>query len=157
MNTMSELLPCPFCGAKVMRVESSVSEYPFIVCENSHAWCPRLDTKAEAVEAWNTRADVYTREDVEGAFVSGYSLGSLPVGSDPQWNQNERTMEAEMAEWGWVRERTCKPLGTIRYDYESGYAGFEYETELSCGHKWHDSYGDYPNYCPSCGAKVVEE
>ena len=52
--------------------------------------------------------------------------------------------------------RTCKPIGTIRYDYEGGYAGFEYETELSCGHKWRDSYGDYPNYCPNCGAKVVE-
>ena len=54
-------------------------------------------------------------------------------------------------------ERTCKPLGTIRYDYEGGYAGFEYETELSCGHKWRDAYGDYPEYCPSCGCKVVDE
>lgn len=58
--------------------------------------------------------------------------------------------------WNTRAERTCKPLGTIRYDYEGGYAGFEYETELSCGHKWRDAYGDYPNYCPSCGAKVVE-
>lgn len=50
-------------------------------------------------------------------------------------------------------ERTCKPLGTIRYDYEGGYP--EYETELSCGHKWRDGFGDYPKYCPNCGARVV--
>ena len=54
----------------------------------------------------------------------------------------------------YVPERTCKPLGTIRYDYEGGYAGYEYETELSCGHKWRDAYGDYPDYCPYCGRKV---
>lgn len=58
--------------------------------------------------------------------------------------------------WNTRAERTCKPIGTIRYDYEGGYAGFEYETELSCGHKWRDSYGDYPNYCPNCGAHVTK-
>lgn len=66
--------------------------------------------------------------------------------------------EAEaIAAWNSRTERTCKPIGTIRYDYEGGYAGFEYETELSCGHIWRDTYGDYPEYCPNCGRKVVDK
>ena len=52
-------------------------------------------------------------------------------------------------------ERTCHPVGTIRIDYYAGCTDFEYETELSCGHMWSDRYGDVPNYCPDCGAKVV--
>ena len=54
-------------------------------------------------------------------------------------------------------ERTCHMVQTIGYDYQFGYAGTEYVTELSCGHKYVDSYGDEPNYCPWCGARVVEE
>ena len=57
----------------------------------------------------------------------------------------------------YVPERTCHLIGTIYQKYEGGYAGFEYEHELSCGHVAIDSYGDTPNYCPNCGAKVVEE
>lgn len=55
-----------------------------------------------------------------------------------------------------VPERTCHVVSTIRYDYEGGYAGSEYVTGLSCGHKHTDSYGDAPNFCSKCGAKVVE-
>lgn len=52
-------------------------------------------------------------------------------------------------------ERTCHVVQTIRYDYD-GYAGTEYVTELSCGHKYTDSYGGGPDYCPWCGAKVID-
>ena len=53
-------------------------------------------------------------------------------------------------------ERTCHVVQTIRYDYD-GYAGTEYVTELSCGHKYTDSYDGGPDYCPWCGARVIEE
>lgn len=53
-------------------------------------------------------------------------------------------------------ERTCRVVSTIRYEYEGGYAGTEYVTKLSCGHKHTDSYGDAPNFCSECGAKVVD-
>lgn len=53
-------------------------------------------------------------------------------------------------------ERTCHVVSTIRYDYEGGYAGVEYVTKLSCGHKHTDSYGDAPNFCSECGARVIE-
>ena len=63
----------------------------------------------QAVAATLGPENVYTREDVEGAFVSGYSLGSLPVGSDPQWDQNEQTVDEHMAELGWVRKDAAAP------------------------------------------------
>lgn len=61
--------------------------------------------------------------------------------------------EADGAAMRYVPERTCRVVSTIRYDWEGGYAGTEYETELSCGHKYTDDYGNPPNYCPDCGAR----
>lgn len=53
----------------------------------------------------------------------------------------------------YVPERTCHLVGTMLQEYEDG---FEYEHELSCGHVAIESYGDPPNYCALCGAKVVK-
>jgi len=65
-------------------------------------------TPDDAIERIATlgNEESYTRDDVESAFVSGYSLGCLPVGSDPQWDQNEQTVDEHMAELGWVRAAT---------------------------------------------------
>ena len=50
---------------------------------------------------------------MESAFVSGYSLGTLPVGSDPQWDENRQTVDEHMAELGWVRaDATLGPAAT---------------------------------------------
>lgn len=56
-----------------------------------------------------------------------------------------------------VPERTCTVVSTIRHDYEGGYAGTCYEHELSCGHKTWWDYDCPPDWCPWCGAKVVDE
>lgn len=65
-------------------------------------------TPDDAIERIATlgNEESYTRDDVESAFVSGYSLGCLPVGSDPRWDQNEQTVDEHMAELGWVRAAT---------------------------------------------------
>ena len=63
-------------------------------------------TPEQAIAATLGNEESYTRDDVESAFVSGYSLGSLPVGSDPRWDQNEQTVDEHMAELGWVRAAT---------------------------------------------------
>ena len=63
-------------------------------------------TPEQAVAATLGNEGSYTRDDVESAFVSGYSLGCLPVGSDPRWDQNEQTVDEHMAELGWVRAAT---------------------------------------------------
>lgn len=54
-------------------------------------------------------------------------------------------------------ERTCHVVSTIQREYYiEGQTVFEYETELSCGHKVTDNCGDVPNFCPKCGARVIE-
>jgi hypothetical protein len=67
----------------------------------------QLLTPEQAIAATLGREDIYTREDMEGAFVSGYSLGSLPVGSDPRWDENRQTVDEHMAELGWVRKEAA--------------------------------------------------
>ena len=53
-------------------------------------------------------------------------------------------------------ERTCHVVSTIQREYYiEGQAVFEYETELSCGHKVTDNCGDVPNFCPNCGSRVI--
>lgn len=112
-------------------------------------------TPAQAIAATLGAEDAYTREDVEGAFVSGYSLGCLPVGSDPTWDQNEQTVDEYMAEWGWVRKEATLESGSCRYELKDGRFVCS-----SCGRStWaYEGKGDPlspPNFCPKCGAKVV--
>lgn len=70
--------------------------------DGSLEFCERRYVPEDAA----TLGERYTREDVESAFVSGYSLGTLPVGSDPQWDENRQTVDEHMAELGWVRAAT---------------------------------------------------
>lgn len=106
----SELKPCPFCGGEALiRVDlcrvASGSDHIYIVgcrgfeCRGSAVTGPLYETKAEAVEAWNTRA-----------------------------------------------ERTCRNVG-----HEHGY-----KRVFVCSECEGENYDGTPNYCPECGAKVVE-
>ena len=52
---MSEgLKACPFCGGHDFDI--SVPFYAFVRCLGCGSEGPPLDTKAEAITAWNTRA-----------------------------------------------------------------------------------------------------
>ena len=51
--------------------------------------------------------------------------------------------------------RTCKVVSSTLHEYEGGYAGSEWEHELSCGDTVWWGSGDAPEWCPWCGAKVV--
>ena len=101
---MSELLPCPFCGgeaALVPTLETTVREW-FVTCSNlecSVLACrtKRYYTEAEAIAAWNTRA-----------------------------------------------ERTCRNI--------SGKNWWAFECS-ECGEMIEQGV---PEYCPECGAKVVD-
>ena len=99
----------------------------------------------------------------EGTYWGGDSFGYVEpvkpkpntIGSHPELTIHNCTPEQALT--ATLSGRTCHVVSTYRYDYEGGYAGFEYVTELSCGHRFTDGNGDGPDYCPWCGAKVMDE
>lgn len=138
-----------------------------------HVYFRSYLTPEQAIAATLGREDTYTREDVESAFVSGYSLGSLPVGSDPQWDENRQTVDEHMAELGWVRKATLgssnctnsERAGTCHADetehIECGTIdGRHYDIHVmecsECGRTYEYVFGGY-EFCPNCGRKVVDE
>lgn len=129
-------------------------------------------TPEQAIAATLGHEDTYTREDVESAFVSGYSLGSLPVGSDPRWDENRQTVDEHMAELGWVRKDTlgagtCHNASKVMDEHgQARFACSECGAWIDSRMLWNPEYrnGESPwvsdcklNYCPNCGRKVVDE
>ncbi len=133
-----------------------------------------LLTPEQAIAATLGQEDIYTREDMEGAFVSGYSLGSLPVGSDPRWNENRQTVDEHMAELGWVRKEAAT-LGSCNCSNNCTNAeraetchdknGFDPDIGFECTvcGTMVDSYMVTPadtghemqfHYCPNCGRRI---
>lgn len=109
----TKLLPCPFCGGKAETRTSTWNDKNYkwtVQCKTNlcmgEMGCAFYRTEAEAIEAWNTRA-----------------------------------------------ERTCEELGSIRIWQEC----YVWSHELSCGHEVDTLDMEPPNYCPECGAKVVNE
>ena len=70
---MSELLPCPFCGgeAEMLTAESMNGGYLFgIMCNDCRSRGDVYDTEAEAIAAWNSRAERTCHDDnIGGSFV----------------------------------------------------------------------------------------
>lgn len=120
-------------------------------------------TPAQAIDATLGSDDTFTREDVEGAFVSGYSLGlDMFDSSKPEkgWNQNERNLDEEMEDLGWVRkDAATRGSGTCqlkRASWDDGTCTWGCICSACDAHLEHETGIGY-NYCPVCGRKVVEE
>lgn len=60
---MAKLKPCPFCGAEafldkyVYDLEPGCASTHFVECNGCHATTFEYDSKEEATEAWNRRAN----------------------------------------------------------------------------------------------------
>jgi len=126
------LKPCPFCGGEASMFCDESTDTWNVFCDNVP--CPAEPGTAicfseqEAIDAWNTRA-YYEAE-----------LDALPM------------TEENMREYGWVRERTCKVVGSYAYGERDELKAWF----LSCGHEFEWNYKKSPNYCPKCGARVEE-
>ena len=125
---MDKLKPCPFCGNEPTLYQDEMTGHWAVRCVkdthrptllNSHgatAWCYSCTDPAEAIAAWNTRAE--------------RTCHIVRVDADP-----DRVLESIMPKGYSVFFERCSECGeTIPSIKES--------TERA-------------NYCPSCGAKVV--
>ena len=131
MEPTDKLLPCPFCGgeARVFHYSSAIRDEVWrAVCDKPFcAQGPDGYTEAEAIAAWNTRAEM----SYEDALILLDELG--------------------------LSERTCKMradgahcMNGVEF-YECRSCG-EYACIPTVMGK-----SEPPNYCPNCGAKVVGE
>ena len=125
---MSELLPCPFCGGNpTVIVEAWSDQESEIECRVAH-FCDN-ETMVET-NVYGTRAEAIAAWNTR----AGMSYEDALILLD---------------EFG-LSERTCRVIEVTR--------GISYEPdvyELTCGHD--PMMFKQPNYCPSCGAKVVSE
>lgn len=123
-----ELKPCPFCGGE------AYIHYDYSSEHDATFW-----------QVWHTCPQI-------GAHRHTYGHG-LGMDISTPWNVRE---EDAVAAWNRRAERTCR----------NAFRGREFECS-ECGTTWHllsrgDALAEWghvrdPNYCPNCGAKVVDE
>ena len=139
---MSDLLFCPFCGgeAETLTAESMYGGYLFgIMCNDCRSRGDVYDTEAEAIAAWNSRADYH-----------GYEQAAIEA-----WES--------IKAWNSRAERTCEPKWTLQgktqtqefWCCECGNCGYEFgvEDRSTFPFKITIDEVDVPNFCPECGAK----
>lgn len=155
---MTELLPCPFCGgqARIFHFSSAIRDEVWrAVCDKPFcAQGPDGCTEAEAIAAWNSRAErgTLTVEQVREAIERNFGKVAVlddggPVEWRDDWVCNIRINYKAIADELNARaERTCR---IVEYDE----APFPVCSE--CGAVQPDDYTVY--YCWNCGAKVVGE
>lgn len=72
---MSELLPCPFCGGEASVERIGGNGYYFVACSGLNCCDSALaDTEAEAIAAWNTRAERTCEMEYSGGVPDFVSL-----------------------------------------------------------------------------------
>ena len=138
---MSELLPCPFCGGEANVIDhhndnGSVS----VGCNNDTClgfsglgWLYK--TEAEAIAAWNSRADYHGYE--QAAIEAWESIKA--------WNSRaERTCEFNIKD----NMNETEGMGDVWIECSACNCVFDY---------YADEWLMKMSYCPNCGAKVVGE
>lgn len=80
---MTNLLPCPFCGSKPTIFQGELYEIQCRECWRAGTWL--CNTEAEAIEAWNTRAERTSPKDGIYAYEE---LGEIVRCGDCRWYEN---------------------------------------------------------------------
>lgn len=167
---MTDLKPCPFCGGEARHYAPGPIEH-HIECTNpkcyavTHGW----PTEAEAIAAWNARADYHGYE--QAAIEAWESIKAWNARADTEYGWTVPATDENMAKYGWVRERTCRNIAEpdemsdrpftcsecgARGPYGDGIYHIGGCREIDGKLVFWDSWPAY-KFCPNCGAKVVEE
>ena len=150
-NRTTELLPCPFCGGEAQK---SVHAFWHVGCQDKgcsgyEVYLKNYDTEAEAIAAWNARAErgTLTADDIRG-LIERHSDESGGNGRD----FHNGAYVAIADELNARAERTCRNTHENRWFKCS-----------ACGYGFTDLYAEdesdineQPRYCPNCGAKAVD-
>ena len=148
---MDKLKPCPFCGNEPTLYQDETTGHWAVRCVkdthrptvvNSHgatAWCYSCTDPAEAVQAWNIRKPMQNIEAYARIAVQEEERTCKNVyeGSDI-----DRYMMFKCSNCGCVLANHYYPKGWIEQELTDD-EFFAYD-------------GERLNYCPNCGAKVVE-
>ena len=131
--TMAEFVGlelCPFCKGEAFYNPGYNGGN--VECRECGAEGPYKRTEAEAIAAWNSRADYHGYE--QAAIEAWESIKA--------WNTRaERTCHWELEHSGTLYDKwCCSKCGYLFVEprCDQGYTDLE------------------PNYCPNCGARVVE-
>lgn len=142
---MSELLPCPCCDCAADTWYSAQTKRWSVKCYVCGLRTREYDIEQSAIDAWNTRAGGYCAFAQPTDLTDGCALLDRFKSEQPMTDEN-------MAAHGWVRERTCydknasaREAGAHCFLWRCSNCNESYDTEM-----------DKMNYCPNCGAKVIQ-
>lgn len=171
-----KLKPCPFCGgeAETLTAESMHGGNLYgVMCANCAGRSDVYDTEAEAIAAWNSRAAMEfdnwfylpkPKEPIVEVTETTHAWDGTKVKTDVFYQVQEQAVikwAKELDEhiikricevWNIRADRTC------HWEYPQNVNGWVgYMVCSSCGEKYNETVADLANYCPNCGAKVVDE
>lgn len=133
---MSELKPCPFCGGEA--ISFSEDDGWTATGENSYrayAGCHNPECGI-GFELFHIGDDLSTDEDDQPDGMHCYSLEQQAI-----------------AAWNTRAERTCHWEWSVFGSEPDTWEGWNCSV---CG-EMGDELSEIPNFCPSCGAKVVDD
>lgn len=162
-DSNTTLLPCPFCGGEASKRLFYKGKY-MVHCNVCNAGSGDVcDTKAEAIEAWNTRAAHGTltaeqvRDTVEKHWHDLSADYDIPEAAAlPEYSYDWQAIADELN--ATLGGGECENVGEIT-DFCCSECGARLYTETEDGYTMikadEHTIIKTPNYCPNCG-KVVK-
>lgn len=126
-----ELKPCPFCGGEARAFRCEESGTFDVQCQQ----CGAIPFIGSRTSEKKTMADVIAAWNARAAVT------------DEQFSLAVHDGEA------WQAVRECRDVGTSSNFFRCSSCGCEI---MRCVDGWKPLYMGEVNYCPNCGAKVVE-
>ena len=136
-NELPKIKPCPFCGGEgktFIRDWDDGTQSLWIECQSCGAEAGHCGNEQEAIEAWNTRAGCKDCAALNRA-------AGLWAKADKRARELERTCRMTQSDYYPCAEDDCMRLSMRMW---------------MCSECEADYVGSKPNYCPNCGAKVVD-